>query len=125
MLAIVRLVWRWMNPVPDLKGEIRPWEVMLSRVSHVLLYVLIFAIPLTGWLMSSAKNFPVSWFSLFQWPDLVAPDRALSESMESTHKILVKALLAVALLHAAGAFKHHIIDRNNVLKRMLPFGGIK
>ncbi|HEU4778966.1 MAG TPA: cytochrome b [Steroidobacteraceae bacterium] len=125
MLAIIRLVWRWMNPVPDLTAETRAWEHTLAKISHVLLYALIFAVPLTGWLMSSAKNFPVSWFSLFQWPDLIAPDRALSESMESAHKILVKVLVGVALLHAAGALKHHFIDKNNVLRRMLPFSRIK
>ena len=125
LLAIVRLVWRWMNPVPDLTAEIEPWEHMLAKISHVLLYALIFAVPLTGWLMSSAKNFPVSWFHLFQWPDLVAPDPAVSESFESAHKILFKALVGVALLHVAGALKHHFIDRNDVLKRMLPFGGVK
>jgi cytochrome b561 len=125
LLAIVRLVWRWMNPVPDLTAETQPWERTLAKISHVLLYALIFAVPLTGLLMSQAKNFPVSWFHLFQWPDLVTPDPALSESMESTHKILVKVLVGVALLHIAGALKHHFIDKNNVLKRMLPFGGVK
>jgi len=125
MLAVIRLLWRWMNPVPDLTAETQPWERVLAKISHVLLYALIFAVPLTGWMMSSAKNFPVSWFSLFQWPDLVAPDRALSESLESTHKLLVKVLAGVALLHIAGALKHHFIDKNNVLKRMLPFGGVK
>jgi cytochrome b561 len=125
MLAVVRLLWRWMNPVPDLTAETRPWERVLAKVSHVLLYTLIFAVPLTGWLMSSAKNFPVSWFHLFQWPNLVAPDPAFSRSMESAHKLLIAVLVVVALLHIAGALKHHFIDRNDVLKRMLPFGRVK
>ena len=81
MLAVVRLVWRWMNPVPDLSAETRPWERVLAKISHVLLYGLIFALPLSGWLMSSAKNFPVSWFSLFQLPDLVAPSEQLFRQM--------------------------------------------
>jgi len=125
MLAVIRLVWRWMNPVPDLTAETQRWERILARISHLLLYVLIFAVPLTGWMMSSAKNFPVSWFHLFQWPDLVSPDPSLSNYLENTHKVLVKVLVGVALLHAAGALKHHFIDRNNVLRRMWPFGGIK
>ena len=125
MLAVVRLVWRWLNPTPDLKSETKPWERVLASISHVLLYGLIFALPLTGWMMSSAKNFPVSWFKIFQWPDLVAPDPNLSELMESAHHVLVKVLLVVALLHIAGALKHHFIDKNDVLKRMLPFGGVK
>src|SRR6478752_6934802 len=53
MLAIIRLVWRWMNAVPDLTAETKPWERIVARVSHLLLYALIFAMPLTGWMMSS------------------------------------------------------------------------
>ena len=125
MLAIIRLMWRWMNPVPDLTVEIKPWERVLARISHVLLYGLIFAMPLTGWMMSSARNFPVSWFKLFQFPDLVAPADQTYHQMHDLHHLLFKVLVAVALLHAAGALKHHFIDRNDVLKRMLPFGRVK
>jgi cytochrome b561 len=125
MLAIVRLVWRWLNPVPSLDGLAKPWERVLATLSHVLLYALIFAMPLTGWMMSSARNFPVSWFRLFQLPDLVAPDKALYEQMLDLHHLLFKVLVGVAVLHVAGALKHHFIDRNEVLKRMLPFGGVK
>src|SRR6478735_6537865 len=73
MLAVIRLVWRLLNPVPDLTAETRPWERVLAKVSHVLLYALIFALPLTGWTMSSARSFPVSWFGWLQLPDLVKP----------------------------------------------------
>ena len=124
-LALIRLVWRWLNPVPTLDGKAKGWERMLAHLSHLLLYALIFAMPLTGWLMSSARNFPVSWFGLFQFPDLVSPDKALFERMHSLHGTLFAALVVVALLHIAGALKHHFIDRNDVLKRMLPFGGVK
>jgi cytochrome b561 len=122
MLAIIRLVWRWMNPVPDLSAETRPWERVLAKISHLLLYALIFAMPLTGWMMSSARNFPVSWFKLFQFPDLVAPADQTFHQMHDLHHLLFKLLVVVALLHIAGALKHHFIDRNDVLKRMLPFG---
>jgi cytochrome b561 len=125
MLALLRLAWRLMNPVPDLSAETRPWERNLARLSHVLLYALIFAIPLTGWMMSSARNFPVSWFKVFQFPDLVAPAEETFRQMQYLHHALFKVLLAVALLHIAGALKHHFIDRNDVLKRMLPFGGTR
>jgi cytochrome b561 len=125
MLAVVRLAWRWMNPVPDLAGETRPWERVLARISHLLLYALIFAMPLSGWLMSSAKNFPVSWFKLLQLPDLVSPDQQIFERMRDLHHLLFDVLVVVAAVHVAGALKHHFIDRNDVLKRMLPFGGVK
>lgn len=120
-LAVVRLVWRWANPVPSLVNETRSWERVLARISHVLLYGLIFALPLSGWMMSSAKNVPVSWFRQFQFPDLVGPNKALGEWLHDLHFLLFYSLVAVALLHAAGALKHHFIDRNDVLRRMLPF----
>ena len=122
-LAVIRLLWRWMNPTPDLRAETKPWERVLAKLTHVLLYALIFAMPLTGWMMSSAKNFPVSWFRLFQLPDLVQPDEAMFHRMQDLHHLLFKILVGVALLHIAGALKHHFVDRNDVLKRMLPFGG--
>lgn len=125
MLAILRLVWRWMNPVPTLEGLAQGWERLAARFSHVALYALIFAMPITGWLMSSARGFSVSWFWLFQWPDLVPRDEALFENLQWLHKHLFQALVVIAVLHILGALKHHFIDRNEVLKRMLPFGGVK
>lgn len=125
MLAVIRLVWRIMNTVPDLAAETRPWERTLAKLSHFLLYLLIFALPLSGWLMSSAKAYGVSWFNLFQFPNLVGKNDQLYQLMHEVHETLFKTLLVVALLHVAGALKHHFLDRNDVLKRMLPFGGIK
>lgn len=124
-LAVVRLVWRLANPVPSLAGVTRHWERVLATASHVLLYGLLFALPLSGWLMSSARNYPVSWFGQFQWPDLVAPSQELYRQMNELHHVLFTVLASVALLHVAGALKHHFIDRNEVLKRMLPFGGVR
>jgi cytochrome b561 len=124
-LAIVRLVWRWMNPVPSLADMTKSWERVLATLSHVCLYALILALPLTGWLMSSARGFPVAWFNQFTFPDLVARDDGLYRQMQDLHHLLFGALVVVALLHIAGALKHHFIDRNDVLKRMLPFGGAK
>jgi len=125
MLAILRLVWRWANPVPTLDGVTKRWERLAAGLSHVALYALIFAMPISGLLMSSAHNYSVSWFHLFQWPNFVQPDHELAESFETVHKALFKILVGVAVLHVLGALKHHVIDRNEVLKRMLPFGGVK
>ena len=122
-LALIRLVWRFANPVPSLADVTQRWERMLASIAHVLLYGLLFAIPLTGWMMSSARNFPVSWFQMLQLPDLVKPDKATYEFMHEAHEGLFGALVVLAVLHVAGALKHHFIDRNDVLKRMLPFGG--
>jgi cytochrome b561 len=121
MLAVIRLVWRLSNPVPDLTAETRPWERVLAKISHVLLYALIFAMPITGWLMSSAKTYSVSWFNLFAFPNLVGKNERIYELTHELHEVLFNVLVAVAVLHALGALKHHFIDRNDVLKRMLPF----
>jgi cytochrome b561 len=121
-LAVLRCVWRLANPVPSL-STLATWERVLAGFSHFALYGLLFAIPLTGWMMSSARNFPVSWFNLLQLPDLVQPGRGTYELMHDLHKTLVYALFVVALLHVAGALKHHFLDKSDILKRMLPFGG--
>jgi cytochrome b561 len=125
MLAVLRLAWRLTNTTPELTTETKPWERVLAKVSHFLLYALIFAMPLTGWMMSSARNFPVSWFKLFQFPDFVAPADTTFRLMQDAHHLLFSVLVCVALLHVAGALKHHFLDKNDVLKRMLPFGGVK
>ena len=121
MLATVRLVWRWLNPTPALPDTMQPYERWLARFTHAALYVLLFAMPLSGWMMSSARNFPVSWFNLFQLPDLVRPSESLYEALHETHEILAMTLVLVTVLHVLGALKHHFILRDDVLRRMLPF----
>jgi cytochrome b561 len=120
-LAIIRLIWRWTNPTPELPNTLRPYERVLAKFTHFMLYALLIAMPITGWIMSSARKFPVSWFSLIQLPDLVAPSRPLYEAMHETHEILAWTLVGVAVLHAAAAIKHHFILKDDVLRRMLPF----
>lgn len=119
-LAILRLIWRWFNPVPDLPAGTPRWQRLAAHVSHWLLYALILITPLVGWAMSSARNFPVSWFGLFTLPDFVEPSKAAYDFFLESHHVLAKALFVVALVHAAAALKHHFLDRDNVLRRMLP-----
>lgn len=120
-LAVVRLVWRWVNPTPELPGTLKPYERVLAWVTHGTLYALLFAMPLSGWMMSSARNFPVSWFNLVQLPDLVPPSQTLYEIMHETHEILATVLVVAVALHVLAALKHHFILRDDVLRRMLPF----
>ena len=120
-LAVLRLLWRWMNPTPELPNTLKPYERLLAHISHFALYLLLFVMPLTGWAMSSARKFPVSWFNLVQLPDFVAPDRALYDTLHTTHAVLAWTLVGVAVLHAAAAFKHHFVLKDHVLRRMLPF----
>lgn len=119
-LAVIRLAWRLYDRPPSPPAMPR-WQVVAARLNHWALYALLFAMPLSGWMMSSASNFPVSWFGLVQLPDLVAPDRSLKDQLEEVHELLAKILIALALLHAAAALKHQFFDRDGLLFRMLPW----
>jgi len=120
MLAVLRLLWRALSPTPQLPATLAPHERRLARCTHAALYALLFILPLSGWIMSSARNFAVSWFGLFQLPDLVSPDRYLYEFMVRAHLILAWVLGIVAALHALAALRHHFILKDDVLRRMLP-----
>ena len=120
MLAALRLAWRWANPTPPLPDTLKPWERSAARFNHVLLYVLLFAVPVAGWTMSSARGFPVSWFGLFTLPDLVPKNKALYELLVTTHGILAWTLGVVAIIHMLAALKHHFVLKDDVLRRMLP-----
>jgi cytochrome b561 len=96
------------------------WQEAAARLNHWALYALLFALPVTGWLMSSAANRPASWFGLVQLPDFVAPDEGLEEAFEAAHHFLVNALFVLAGLHVAAALKHQFLDRDGLLFRMLP-----
>jgi cytochrome b561 len=121
MLALVRIGWRLTNPVPPSPATMPRWQVRAAHTSHFALYALLLAQPITGWIMSSARNFPVSYFGLFQWPDLVGPSDELHERFEDIHHLLGEALLVIALVHAAAALYHHFWIKDDVLRRMLPF----
>jgi cytochrome b561 len=121
MLAILRLLWRFKNPPPALPAEMPPLQQMLARGTHVAFYVLLFAMPITGWMMSSAKNYSVSWFGLFTWPNLIGKNEAAYHLLHATHEILSDILFAIAVLHILAALKHHFWNKDNVLRRMLPF----
>ena len=119
-LAVIRLLWRLINrppPLPSMPG----WQRMAAHLSHAGLYALLFAMPLTGWLMSSAHNYPVSWFGLVQLPDLITPDRDLSHDLEDIHELLSNILLELAAVHVLAALKHQFVDRDGLLLRMLPW----
>jgi cytochrome b561 len=120
-LAVIRLVWRFVNPTPLLPDNLKPWERAAAHVTHQGLYSLLFAMPLTGWIASSARSFPVSWFGMMQLPDFVAPNRPLYDSLMTVHDWLSWTLVAIALLHVAAAIKHHFVLKDHVLRRMLPF----
>jgi len=123
-LAVVRLVWRQKNQPPALPGTMPQWQVTASHLSHWSLYALLFAMPITGWLMSSASAYSVSWFNLFQLPDLVAPNPDAKEVFEETHETLGKLLILIATIHIGAAIKHALFDKDGVLQRMVSIASV-
>jgi cytochrome b561 len=123
LLAVLRIVWRALSRRPALPAGTKRWEAVATHASHSLLYLLLLAIPLSGWMMSSARSFPVGWFGMFYFPDLVAPGETMFELMQRTHRALTVALLVVTVLHALVALKHHFVARDTVMRGMLPWGG--
>jgi cytochrome b561 len=121
MLAILRLLWRLKHPPPDLPAGMSPVERRLARATHMAFYVLLFAMPITGWMMSSAKNYSVSWFGLFTWPNLIGQNEAAFNFLKATHDYLSDVLFAIAVLHVLAALKHHFWNKDDVFVRMLPF----
>ena len=118
-LVLLRLTWRLINPPPPLP-QMRAYESVLAKMTHWGFYVLLVALPISGWLMSSAANFSVSYFGLFTFPDLIEPDKETVEQLKDLHELIGKLLMATIVLHAAAALKHHFVDRDDVLRRMLP-----
>jgi cytochrome b561 len=119
MLVALRLAWRLATrhpvPVPGPR-----WQTLSASVVHFLLYVLMFAIPLSGWLFNSAANFPLQWFGLAHVPSLWHYDPDVKHLAREFHEIAFWVLIALAALHATAAFKHHYFDRDDTLRRMLP-----
>jgi cytochrome b561 len=120
MLAILRLLWRLGNTPPALPAGMTPLERTVARGTHMALYVLLFLQPITGWMMSSAKNYSVSWFGLFTWPNLIGKSESAFNFLRATHETLSDILFAVVVLHILAALKHHYWNRDDVLLRMLP-----
>ena len=123
-LVVVRLLWRIKTPPPKLPTGLDQWQVRASHISHWMLYSLIILIPISGWLMSSASAYSVSWFNLVRLPDFVAPDPDLKANFQTIHELLGKALFIVAGVHILAALKHQFIDKDGVLMRMSSFMSI-
>jgi cytochrome b561 len=119
LLTCARLAWRLGHPAP-VAPPMPAWQHRAAVIAQVLLYVLLLVIPLSGWLYSSATGVQVVYLGLVPLPDLVARDRELGNVLQSVHVTLNFILLAVVCLHAAAALKHHFVDRDTVLTRMLP-----
>ena len=118
-VVIVRFVWRQMNPPPPLPSTMPKWQVTASHISHWTLYGLLFAMPVTGWLMAETSNYGMSWFNRIPLPDIVAPNPELKEVFEQIHETLASVLFVVASVHILAAIKHAVFDKDDVLQRMI------
>jgi len=118
LLVAIRLGWRLTHTPPPLPGDITAWQRRASTLAHGLLYVLMVVIPLSGWLMSSAKGFQTVWFGVLPLPDLIEKNRELGDLLAGVHQALNFTLLGLVILHAGAALKHHFIERQSFLQRM-------
>jgi cytochrome b561 len=123
-LVILRILWRAINVQPRLPADLPRWQKMASFTSHLLLYLLMLLMPLSGWLMSSAGGYPVTLYGLYTMPNLVGKDADLGKLGHELHEIGMIMLIVLIVVHVAAALQHHFIRKDNVLKRMLPFGKV-
>ena len=121
MLAVIRLSWRVTHRPPPLPDTMPKWERFAAESVHYLLYALIFIIPISGWLMSSAKGVQTVWFGVLPLPDLIGKDKFLGDLLHEVHEALNLGLLGLVLAHAGAALKHHFIQHDDILARMIPF----
>lgn len=120
MLLLVRVTWRLSHRPPPLPWQMGKLQQMAAHLGHVVLYVLMLALPISGWLMSSAKGFQTVWFGVLPIPDLLAKDKALGESLEELHESLAWVLVLMLVFHVLASLKHHFLDKDDILTRMLP-----
>lgn len=120
MLAWLRLAWRVLNPPPTYPQTMSRLMQYFAHLGHAALYVLMIVIPVSGWLLSSAKGVQTVWFGVLPLPDLLERDKELGHILHEVHETLNYVLLFMLSGHVIAALKHHIVDRDDILKRMLP-----
>jgi cytochrome b561 len=120
LVAVVRLLWRTIAPPPPFPASMKPTQARAARAVHWMLYALMLAIPVSGWIYSSATGVSVLYLNLVPLPNLVPKDKALASALLAVHQSLNAVLAAVVLLHLAAAVKHQWFDRDGVMSRMLP-----
>jgi cytochrome b561 len=118
-VVLFRLVWRWLNPKPAPLPNHAAWEHLAARVTHVLLYLLLFAVMVSGYLISTADGRSLEVFDLFTIPATVSGIDNMEDIAGLVHLWLASCLVGLALLHTLAAFKHHFFDKDRTLLRIL------
>lgn len=124
-LVVLRLLWRLYAGTPKPVIGTPTWQRKIASLTHVALYALLFAIPISGWVFNSAAGYPLQWFKLFNLPALVGRDQALRETAVAVHELLFWVLVSLAVVHAAAAICHHLFQHDDTLARMLPKGWLR
>ncbi len=120
VLMLLRLGWRLMNPTPILPPTLPGWERAAARIDQWLLYVLLLLMPISGYVVTSAANFPITVFGWFQVPLIVPHDKGLEDLGETVHVLSFYVLAVLLVVHIGAALRHHFILKDDILKRMLP-----
>ena len=120
LLVLVRLGWRVTHIPPALPTSMTKLMQFAAHAGHFMLYALMQAIPLSGWLMSSAKGFQTVWFGVLPIPDLLDKNKEVGDLLALVHKSLNLLFVVVIAGHIGAALKHHLIDKDDILTRMLP-----
>jgi cytochrome b561 len=120
LLAAIRLLWRLMHKAPPYPASMPMWQQNAAHALHGFLYLMFFALPITGYFYSLAAGIPVVYLGIIPLPVLIEPNPELKLILKSVHIWLTKGLLLAVILHFAAAMKHHFIDRDAILQRMLP-----
>ncbi len=119
VVMLFRLLWRWSNGVPEPEPEVRRWEAGAAHLVHVVLYLGVFAAAISGYLIATAKGDPVAVFDLFSVPATLHGLPRQEDVAGEFHFFISYGLIGLAGLHALAALKHHLIDRDATLLRML------
>lgn len=123
-LVLLRLLWRLRDGRPR-EDAAPPWQRWGARAVHGALYTLALALPLTGWWFNSLAGKPLQWFKLFNLPPLAAENEGASHLALAVHQYLFWLIVLVLVAHVGAALKHHLVDNDDVLRRMLPFGRVR
>jgi cytochrome b561 len=120
LLMVIRLIWRWINPLPVLPADTPRWQRLAARISHSVLYGVTILVAMLGWAHSGAhKPDYASWFGLFRVPQITSTDKIAADAYEDRHIFFAYVLLALIAIHVAAAIWHHFMKRDRVTARMI------
>ncbi len=120
-LTIIRLIWRLFSITPAITANTPAWQNIIAKLTHGLLYLLLFAMPISGWLYNSAAGFPLKYFGLFKLPKLSSYNPELKQLAGDAHETFFYILAVLMLMHAGASLQHHYLDKDKTLTRMLPW----